>query len=144
MKVLVADDEAEIRHLCRVNPEFSGYEVAEAGSGTEALEVLRHERPESVFLDLVLPDVDGWEVLAAIRSDPSSADVPVVLLTARAGEEGQIRGWEEGIFDDIVKPFNPLILAEWVEQAFDPADEGFAERRRRRRLEQLRFLRNLR
>lgn len=143
MKVLVVDDESEIRDLCRVNLEFAGHDVVQAANGTEAIEVIDRERPDFVFLDLMMPGVDGWEVLRHLREDSETPDVPVVLLTARAGEEDQIRGWEEGIFDYVVKPFNPLSLAEWVDQAFDSADEGFAERRRQRRLEQLRFLRNL-
>lgn len=144
MKVLVVDDEAEIRDLCRVNLEFAGHTVIEASDGSEAIEAVARERPDFVFLDLMMPDVDGWEVLHVIRADPELWETPVVLLTARAGEDDQIRGWEEGIFDYVVKPFNPLSLAEWVDQAYDEADEGFAERRRKQRLAQLRFLRNLR
>lgn len=144
MKVLVVDDEAEIRDLCRVNLEFAGHTVIEASDGSEAIETVARERPDFVFLDLMMPDVDGWEVLHVIRAAPELGEIPVVLLTARAGEDDQIRGWEEGIFDYVVKPFNPLSLAEWVEQAYDEADEGFAERRRKQRLAQLRFLRNLR
>lgn len=144
MKVLVVDDEAEIRDLCRVNLEFAGHTVIEASDGSDAIETVARERPDFVFLDLMMPGVDGWEVLHVIRADPELGEIPVVLLTARAGEDDQIRGWEEGIFDYVVKPFNPLSLAEWVEQAYDEADEGFAERRRKQRLAQLRFLRNLR
>lgn len=144
MKVLVVDDEPEIRDLCRVNLEFAGHEVDEAGNGAEAIAYLERERPDFVFLDLMMPEVDGWDVLRAIRTRPETADVPVVLLTARAGEEDQIRGWEEGIFDYIVKPFNPVSLAEWVEQAYDPAAEGIGPHRRRQALDQLDFLRKLR
>ena len=144
MKVLVVDDEPEIRDLCRVNLEFAGHEVVQAGTGREAIEVLERDRPDFVFLDLMMPELDGWAVLRSIRSHEETADLPVVLLTARAAEEDQIRGWEEGIFDYIVKPFNPLSLAEWVEQAYDPATEDMAEHRRRQALEQLRFLQNLR
>jgi CheY-like chemotaxis protein len=143
VRVLVVDDESEIRDLCRVNLEFAGHEVLEAADGAEALARIRGERPDFVFLDLMMPRVDGWEVLAQLRADPDLVDLPVVLLTARAGMEDQLRGWEQGIFDYIVKPFNPLILGDWVDQAFDETDEGFAERRRRRHVEQLQFLQNL-
>lgn len=144
MKVLVVDDEPEIRDLCKVNLEFAGYEVVEASGGAEAIKAVAEQRPDFVFLDLMMPEVDGWAVLEAIRAAPETADLPVVLLTARAGEEDQIRGWEEGIFDYIVKPFNPLSLAEWVEQACEPVAEGIAAHRRHQALEQLRFLQNLR
>lgn len=144
MKVLVVDDEPEIRDLCKVNLEFAGHDVVLAANGREAIEYVAHERPDFVFLDLMMPEVDGWAVLRELRTREATADVPVVLLTARAGEDDQIRGWEEGIFDYIVKPFNPLGLAEWVEQAYAPAAEGIAEHRRKQALEQLRFLQNLR
>lgn len=144
MKVLVVDDEPEIRDLCKVNLEFAGYEVVEASGGAEAIKAVAEQRPDFVFLDLMMPEVDGWAVLEAIRTAPETADLPVVLLTARAGEEDQIRGWEKGIFDYIVKPFNPLSLAEWVEQAAEPVAEAIAAHRRHQALEQLRFLQNLR
>lgn len=143
VKVLVVDDEPEIRDLCRVNLEFAGHEVVEAGNGHEALDSIHRERPDFVFLDLMMPGVDGWEVLREMRTHAATAEVPVVLLTARAGEDDQIRGWEEGIFDYIVKPFNPLSLAEWVEQAYEPGAAEIAEHRRRQAVEQLRFLQNL-
>lgn len=144
MDVLVVDDEPEIRDLCKVNLEFAGHAVVTAGNGREAIDYLRDHRPDFVFLDLMMPDVDGWGVLRAIRENPHTIDVPVVLLTARAAEEDQIRGWEAGIFDYIVKPFNPLSLAEWVDQAYDAAAGEIAEHRRAQALEQLRFLQNLR
>ncbi|HLG01219.1 MAG TPA: response regulator [Acidimicrobiia bacterium] len=144
MKVLIVDDEPEIRDLCKVNLEFAGHDVVTAANGQEAIDYLAGDRPDFVFLDLMMPDVDGWDVLRAIREAESTADVPVVLLTARAAEEDQIRGWEAGIFDYIVKPFNPLSLAEWVEQAYADTAAGMAEHRRSQALEQLRFLQNLR
>lgn len=142
--VLVVDDEPEIRELCRVNLEFSGYRVLEAGNGADALTLIEHDRPDFVFLDLMMPDIDGWQVLAGLRSNPATAETPVVLLTALGGEDDQIRGWESGIFDYIVKPFNPLRLTEWVEQALEEADPEFIRRRRERMLEQLRFLQKMR
>jgi DNA-binding response OmpR family regulator len=143
VKVLVVDDEPEIRDLCRVNLEFAGHTVVEAGTGREALEQVASEKPDFIFLDLMMPDADGWDVLRTIRANEDTAELPVVLLTARASAADQIRGWEEGIFDYIVKPFNPLALADWVDQAFEEDDDSFAERRRQQHLEQLRFLQNL-
>lgn len=139
----MVDDEPEIRDLCRVNLEFAGHQVVEAGDGRAALECIRRERPDFVFLDLMMPEVDGWQVLREIRTDPATAETPVVLLSARGSEDDQIRGWEEGIFDYIVKPFNPLSLAEWVDQAYDPGAADIAEHRRRQAVEQLRFLQRL-
>lgn len=143
-RVLVVDDEPEIRELCRVNLEFEGFEVLEAADGAEALQVVREHLPDVVFLDLMMPGIDGWDVLHALKEDDRTARIPVILLTAKTGEDDQMRGFEEGILEYVSKPFNPLSLAEWARRALAPADEAEMERRRRRVLEQLRLLRELR
>lgn len=143
-KVLVVDDEAEIRELCRVNLEFEGFEVVEAKNGNEAIDMVRRHHPDLVFLDLMMPGVDGWDVLHALKSDDDLARIPVILLTAKSGEEDQMRGWQEGILEYVSKPFNPLSLAEWARRAMVPRDPADDEQRRERVLEQLRLLRELR
>ena len=143
-KVLVVDDEAEIRELCRVNLEFEGFDVVEAKNGSEALEMARRHHPDLVFLDLMMPGVDGWEVLHTLKTDDELARIPVILLTAKSGEDDQMRGWEEGILEYVSKPFNPLSLAEWARRAMVPRDPADDEQRRQRVLEQLRLLRELR
>lgn len=143
-RVLVVDDEPEIRELCRVNLESEGFEVLEAADGAEALQVVRDHLPDVVFLDLMMPGIDGWDVLHALKEDDRTARIPVILLTAKTGEDDQMRGFEEGILEYVSKPFNPLSLAEWARRALAPADEAEMERRRRRVLEQLRLLRELR
>lgn len=142
--VLVVDDEAEIRELCRVNLEFEGFEVVEAKNGGEALEMVRRHRPDLVFLDLMMPGVDGWDVLHMLKSDDDLSRIPVILLTAKSGEDDQMRGWQEGILEYVSKPFNPLSLAEWARRAMVPRDPADDEQRRQRVLEQLRLLRELR
>src|SRR4051794_26967646 len=142
--VLVVDDEPEIRELCRVNLEFEGFEVLEAANGIEALEVVRSRHPDLVFLDLMMPGMDGWDVLHTLKEDESTAHIPVVLLTAKTGEDDQMRGWQEGILDYVAKPFNPLSLVEWAKRAMEPRDPGDEDERRRRVLEQLRLIQDLR
>lgn len=142
--VLVVDDEAEIRELCRVNLEFEGFDVVEAKNGSEALEMARRHHPDLVFLDLMMPGVDGWDVLETLKRDDELASIPVILLTAKSGEEDQMRGWQEGILEYVAKPFNPLSLAEWARRAMLPRDPADDEQRRERVLEQLRLLRELR
>src|SRR5436305_11606121 len=105
--ILVVDDEEEIRELCRVNLEFEGYEVSEAADGLEALAAAQRDQPDLIFLDLMMPRMDGWEVLRRLKEDDDTARIPVVLLTAKTSEEDQIRGWEGGIFEYISKPLNP-------------------------------------
>jgi DNA-binding response OmpR family regulator len=143
-RVLVVDDEAEIRELCRVNLEFEGFDVVEARNGSEAIDMARRVRPDLVFLDLMMPGVDGWDVLHALKTDDDLASIPVILLTAKSGEEDQMRGWQEGILEYVSKPFNPLSLAEWARRAMVPRDPVDDEQRRQRVLDQLRLLRELR
>lgn len=143
-RVLVVDDEEGIRVLCRVNLELGGYEVIEAADGVEALEMARSNRPDLIFLDIMMPRMDGWEVLEHLKEEASTSSIPVVLLTARTSEEDQIRGWGEGILEYLSKPFNPQRLVEWAEQAMTPRDSADEDERRRRAVEQLRLLKELR
>ena len=121
-----------------------GYEVLEAADGFAALEMARAKRPDLIFLDIMMPRMDGWEVLEQLKEDPATASIPVVLLTARTSEEDQIRGWGEGILEYLSKPFNPQRLVEWAEQALTPRDPQAEEERRKRAVEQLRLLKELR
>jgi DNA-binding response OmpR family regulator len=142
--VLVVDDELDIRELCRVNLEFAGYDVLEAGDGIEALEVCRAEHPDLVFLDVMMPRLDGWAVLEALQQDDATRDIPVVLLTARGGDDDQIRGWSEGILEYVAKPFNPMVLLDCVVRALEPRDPAVEEQRRQRMVERIRVLREMR
>ena len=143
-RVLVVDDEDDIRELCRVNLEFEGFEVVDAPSGSRALEVAASQHPDVIFLDLMMPEMDGWEVLRRLKENDATADIPVVLLTARTGEDDQMRGWQEGILEYVSKPFNPLSLVEWAKRAMEPRDPKEENERRRRILEQLRLIQDLR
>jgi CheY-like chemotaxis protein len=138
--VLVVDDEPDVLLLCRVNLEFEGYEVVEAADGHQALERIREAAPDVVLLDVMMPDMDGWQVLGAIKDDPALKDIPVVMLTAKVQDQDQLRGWSQGAADYITKPFSPLALSQVLQDvlATDPEEE---ERRRRIVLEKLRLLR---
>ncbi len=139
--VLVVDDEPDVLLLCRVNLEFEGYEVIEAADGEAALDKVRAHRPDVVLLDVMMPKIDGWQVLATIKDDADIADIPVVMLTAKVQDQDQIRGWSQGAADYITKPFSPLALSQVLQDvlATDPAEE---ERRRRMILEKLQLLQN--
>jgi DNA-binding response OmpR family regulator len=108
--VLVVDDEADVRTLCKVNLEYEGYRVIEAADGIEALEIVKTDTPDVILLDLMMPNLDGWEVLRRLREDSSTAGIPVLLLTAKADQESQLHGWESGIADYVTKPFNQVTL----------------------------------
>lgn len=143
-RVLIVDDEEGIRVLCRVNLELGGYEVLEASDGVEALEVARSQRPDLIFLDVMMPRMDGWEVLGHLKEDPVTASIPVVLLTARTSEDDQMKAWGEGVLEYLSKPFNPQLLVEWAAAAMRPREPAAEMARRERILEQLRLIQDLR
>ena len=143
-RILVVDDEEGIRVLCRVNLELAGHEVIEAGDGASALEVARQQHPDLIFLDVMMPIMDGWEVLRMLKEDPSTAEIPVIMLTARTSEADQIRAWGEGVMQYLAKPFDPQALEDFAEAAMLPRDAGGEEARRRQVLEHLRHLQELR
>jgi CheY-like chemotaxis protein len=140
-RVLVVDDEPDVLLLCRVNLEFEGYEVAEATDGEQAMERLREQPFDVVLLDVMMPKMDGWQVLEAVKADEDLKDLPVVMLTAKVQDQDQIRGWSQGAADYITKPFSPLALSQVLQDvlATDPEEE---ERRRRMILEKLQLLQN--
>jgi DNA-binding response OmpR family regulator len=143
-KVLVADDEEGIRVLCRVNLELAGYEVAEAADGAQALDAARSVHPDVIFLDVMMPIMDGWEVLRTLKEDPATAVIPVIMLTARTSEADQIRAWGEGVMQYLAKPFSPEMLEEFAALAMTPHDAAAEQERRQRVIEQLRNLQELR
>ena len=105
--VLVVEDEVKIRELLRAYLEREGFEVVSTGSGAEAIGLAQLARPDLVLLDLRLPDVPGEAVAAEVRR---SSNIPVLMLTAKSGEEDRIRGLELGADDYVTKPFNPREL----------------------------------
>ena len=106
-RILVVDDDREIVRLLRAYLEQNSYEVLTAYDGERALHILRRERPDLVVLDLLLPDRDGWDVTRIVRSDPSLAGTPILMLTARVEDQDKIVGLELGADDYVTKPFNP-------------------------------------
>jgi DNA-binding response OmpR family regulator len=102
--ILVVDDEATILRIVRATLEAAGYAVLAAERGGQALETLNDQRPALVLLDLMMPGMDGFETLRRIREE---SQVPVILLTARAGDMDRLRGLRSGADDYLTKPFNP-------------------------------------
>jgi CheY-like chemotaxis protein len=131
--VLVVDDEAPIRTICRVNLEASGLCVLEAASGDQALELAQAERPALVLLDVMMPLLDGWAVAERLAAGPATREIPVVFLSARATPEDRREAQRLGAVGYIVKPFDPLQLGETVERLLDRLRKGEGERERLRR-----------
>src|SRR5918999_2708023 len=123
-RVLVIDDEAPIRLLCRVNLEAEGMAVIEAGDGPSGLEAARSERPDVILLDVMMPGLDGWGVAEALLEDDSTAKIPIIFLTARAEFRDRARGLDIGGVDYITKPFNPVELAPLVRNLLERLERG--------------------
>ncbi len=109
-RILVVDDEPDITALVAYHLAKAGYRVSTAASGAEALRAAREERPDLVILDLMLPGVSGYDVLADLRGMDETRDVGVILLTARREEADRIRGLSLGADDYLTKPFSPQEL----------------------------------
>jgi two-component system phosphate regulon response regulator PhoB len=109
-KVLVVDDEPDARELAEFNLKRAGFEVVTAADGAEALQKIRESVPNLIVLDVMLPEMDGLEVCKAIRADPRTANVPVIMLTAKAAEIDRVLGLELGADDYLTKPFSPREL----------------------------------
>lgn len=133
-RVLIVDDQSDIRLMCRVNLQLEGFEVIEAANGQEGLAKARQERPDVVLLDVMMPGLDGWQVLDAMKADAATASIPVVLLTARVQREDEIRGWSAGAADYLAKPFNPATMTAVLRRVLSEDDEGA---RRRQALQKL-------
>jgi DNA-binding response OmpR family regulator len=133
--VLVVDDEEDIRDLLRINLELDGHEVTAVSSGAEALDCLDtgDALPDVIVLDLMMPGMDGWEVLTRLKMQQSdAAAVPVLLLTARAADLDRIRGGIEGAIHYITKPFTLDELRDQVRKALEGEPELVKRRRAQR------------
>ena len=109
-RILVVDDEPDLLELVRINLRQAGYEVETAETGRDALEQLRRSPPDLVVLDLMLPDVSGTEICRRMRGDPELAELPILMLTAKADEVDRVVGLELGADDYVTKPFSPREL----------------------------------
>jgi two-component system alkaline phosphatase synthesis response regulator PhoP/two-component system response regulator VicR len=117
--VLAVDDERAIVRLIQVNLERQGYTVVTASDGREALEKIAAEKPDLVVLDVMMPYLDGFEVLATLRKNPDTLDLPVIMLTAKAQDADVFRGWSQGVDAYLTKPFNPHELISFVKRILD-------------------------
>jgi two-component system alkaline phosphatase synthesis response regulator PhoP len=139
-RVLVIDDEAPIRLLCRVNLEAEGMAVLEAADGPSGLATARREHPDVILLDVMMPGLDGWRVAEELLEDASTQEIPIVFLTARAEFRDRARGLDIGGVDYITKPFNPVELAPLVERLLSRVRLGERDELRREKLSGLRAL----
>jgi two-component system alkaline phosphatase synthesis response regulator PhoP len=139
-RVLIIDDEAPIRLLCRVNLEAEGMDVVEAGDGPSGLELARAEQPDVVLLDVMMPGLDGWAVAQELLDDVDTEEIPIIFLTARAEFRDRARGLDIGGVDYITKPFNPVELAPLVRRLLERIELGERDAMRSEKLAELRSM----
>jgi len=128
-KILTCDDEKHIVRLIQVNLERQGYDVITAYNGAECLEKVAGDRPDLIVLDVMMPEMTGFEVLEALKKNPDTAEIPVIMLTARAQDADVLRGWQSGVECYLTKPFNPMELIAFVKRIFSMEDNKVEEKR---------------
>ncbi len=115
--ILVADDEEDLRVIVQMTSEDPNHRIVEASDGQAALALTRKERPDLVILDWMMPGMTGIEVVKALRQDPETSHIPVIMLTAKGQAGDQEEGSGAGAFAYLVKPFSPLQLLKKVQEA---------------------------
>lgn len=126
-KILVVDDERQIVKLVEVNLRKAGYDVVCAYDGVEALEKVQTERPDMIVLDVMMPRMNGFDVLKKLQSNPETEQIPVIMLTAKAQDADIFAGWQSGVSSYLTKPFNPRELLTFVQRIFESLDQGIGD-----------------
>ncbi len=128
--ILIADDEADIVELLEYNLQHEGYNVLSAPNGLIALEMAQKHQPDLVILDVMMPEMTGYEVATSMKSHTKTKNIPFIFLTARSEEENEIKGLNLGADDYIHKPIKPKILKSRINSIFrrlEPKKEGRIE-----------------
>jgi CheY-like chemotaxis protein len=128
-RVLVIDDEPDVLLLCRVNLQFAGHEVLEAQDGEHGIADAVAERPDAIVLDLMLPNLDGYQVLRVLRDDERTRDLPVLILTAKVQMEDHRRCLQLGADAFLTKPFSPEVLSEALHDVLELGQDERTARR---------------
>jgi DNA-binding response OmpR family regulator len=119
-RILVIEDEAEMIDLTRIVLEREGYKVLGAVGGARGLEMIRQEKPDLILLDLMMPDIGGWEVYRQVKADQELAQIPVIVVTAKAQSIDKVLGLQVAKVDDyITKPFGPKELLESIDRVLN-------------------------
>lgn len=129
-RILVVDDEADVLELVEFNLRQAGYELTSAADGAEALKKAKAQLPALIILDVMLPEVDGLEVCKLLRRDPTTARIPIIMLTAKASELDRVLGLELGADDYLTKPFSPRELLLRIKNLLQRQAQSGARRER--------------
>lgn len=116
-KILCIEDEPDMVDLMRLLLTRKGYQFLGAKGGRDGLQIAQEQQPDLILLDIMMPDMDGWQVYQTLRKDERTASIPVIVVTARAKTDEQLRALREAKVDDyITKPFGPAQLLESIEK----------------------------
>lgn len=132
-KILIVDDDVQTLRMVGVMLERQGYKILAASNGTQAITMARSEHPDLILLDVMMPDVDGFSVARTLRKESETADIPILMFTARAQVEDKIAGYEAGVDDYLTKPIHPAeltahmraILSRAKTRNGTPAERGY-------------------
>ncbi|MCX7967570.1 MAG: response regulator [Armatimonadetes bacterium] len=124
VKVLVADDDPAIQELIRLNLEVQGYQVVVASNGVETVRKALSERPDLIILDILMPEMDGYEVMRLLKNSEETSNIPIIVLTAYASDAGALVSWMEGAEGYLAKPFNPDELLMLVERVLSSPEKS--------------------
>lgn len=127
-KILVADDDPAIQELIRLNLEVQGYEVIVASNGVETVRKTLSERPNLIILDILMPEIDGYEVMRLLKGSEETSNIPIIVLTAYASDAGALISWLEGAEGYLAKPFNPDELLMLVERVLATSEKSVDEK----------------
>lgn len=123
MTILVVDDEIPIIELIKYNLQKEGFSVLTAEKGVQALELARTEKPDLILLDLMLPDMGGFDICRILRNDTNTAHIPIIMATAKSADTDIVSGLELGADDYITKPFSPKVLVARVKTVLRRSQE---------------------
>lgn len=127
-RILLIEDDPDIQRMISMALQYTAHAAVLAASDAETgLRAARSEPPELILLDVMLPDQDGYQVCRALKADPATADIPVIFLSARAQQSEIQHGLSLGAVGYLVKPFDPMALAQEIDRilaAAGPAEEG--------------------
>ena len=131
-KILIIEDDKDIVYILKSILELEGYQISFALSGKEGLSLAKKEVPDIIILDLMLPDIDGYDICKEIRADTTFKKTHIVMLTAKSGTRDELTGIIDGADDYIAKPFNPLDVVETIKYVLSRDDrEGEEEKKKK-------------
>jgi DNA-binding response OmpR family regulator len=134
-RILVVDDEPGVLEIVQINLEWEGYLVLRAQDGRQGLALAQEARPDLMILDVMMPEVSGWQVLQAIEADVTLAVMPVIMLSVVGDDEALVQGLEMGAVDYVTKPFNPVDLVHTVHMMLEDLDAQGRDAHRREIIE---------